>query len=151
MRLAARVGLDVAAVQFAQSAGKDVLLVKRFDRAEAKNGSTRRAAVSALTVFGLDEMQARWATYGELADLARAPFLSPKDTLHELFARMAFNVLGGNTDDHARAHLASWDGEWLAQPPAYDICPQTRSGREADQGMSIDRDDQRCQRAGDGR
>jgi serine/threonine-protein kinase HipA len=143
MRLAARVGLNVAAVQLVQAAGKDVLLVKRFDRARAKSGWTRRAVVSALTLFGLDEMQARWASYGELADLVRARFSNPQDTLHELFARMVFNVLVGNNDDHARNHAAFWDGEWLAMTPAYDICPQARTGREANQAMSIDGDDRR--------
>ncbi len=143
MRLAARVGLNVATVQLAQAAGKDVLLVKRFDRVQAKGGWTRRAIVSALTLFGLDEMQARWASYGELADIIRARFSTPRDTLHELFARMVFNVLVGNNDDHARNHAAFWDGEWLALTPAYDICPQTRTGREANQAMSIDGDDRR--------
>ena len=35
MRLAARVGLDVAAVELTSSLGKDVLLVERFDRESA--------------------------------------------------------------------------------------------------------------------
>ena len=143
MRLAARVGLKVAGVQLVQAAGKDVLLVKRFDRALAKGGWTRRAVVSALTLFGLDEMQARWARYGELADLIRARFSNPQATLHELFARMVFNVLVGNTDDHARNHAAFWNGEWLALTPAYDICPQARTGREANQAMSINGEDRR--------
>jgi len=59
-----------------------------------------------------------------LADIIRARFSNPQATLHELFARMVFNVLVGNTDDHARNHAAFWDGEWLALTPAYDICPQ---------------------------
>jgi len=143
MRLAARVGLNVAAVQLVPAAGKDVLLVKRFDRAQAPGGWTRRAVVSALTLFGLDEMQARWASYGELADIIRARFSTPQSTLHELFARMVFNVLVGNTDDHARNHAAFWDGEWLTLTPAYDICPQARTGREANQAMLIDGDDRR--------
>lgn len=143
MRLAARVGLNVAAVQLVQAAGKDVLLVKRFDRAQVKGGWTRRAVVSALTLFGLDEMQARWASYGDLADLIRSRFLNPQHTLYELFVRMVFNVLVGNTDDHARNHAAFWDGDWLALTPAYDICPQARTGREANQAMSIDGDDRR--------
>lgn len=143
MRLAARVNLNVAAVQLVQAAGKDVLLVKRFDRALSHGGWTRRAVVSALTLSGLDEMQARWASYGDLADLIRARFSNPQDTLHELFARMVFNVLVGNNDDHARNHAAFWDGRWLALTPAYDICPQARTGRKANQAMSIDGDDRR--------
>ena len=66
-----------------------------------------------------------------------APITAPKKTLHELFGRLVFNVLCGNTDDHARNHAAFWDGKSLALTPAYDICPQNRTGREANQAMKI--------------
>ena len=56
---------------------------------------------------------------------------------------MVFNVLVGNNDDHARNHAAFWDGERLTLTPAYDICPQARTGREANQAMLIDGDDRR--------
>ena len=48
-----------------------------------------------------------------------------------------FNVLIGNTDDHARNHAAFWDGNQLTLTPAYDICPQGRTGQEASQAMNI--------------
>ncbi|MCA6334435.1 MAG: HipA domain-containing protein, partial [Phenylobacterium sp.] len=51
--------------------------------------------------------------------------------------RLVFNVLSGNTDDHARNHAAFWDGERLSLTPAYDICPQGRTGGEASQAMLI--------------
>ena len=50
---------------------------------------------------------------------------------------MTFNILVGNTDDHARNHAAFWDGASLTLTPAYDICPQSRTGREASQAMQI--------------
>ena len=46
-------------------------------------------------------------------------------------------MLCGNTDDHARNHAAFWNGETLTLTPAYDICPQNRTGREANQAMLI--------------
>jgi serine/threonine-protein kinase HipA len=49
----------------------------------------------------------------------------------------------GNTDDHARNHAAFWDGSSLSLTPAYDICPQARSGGEAVQAMAISRDELR--------
>ena len=55
----------------------------------------------------------------------------------ELFKRLVFNVLVGNTDDHARNHSAFWDGQQLSLTPAYDICPQLRTGQEATQAMDI--------------
>jgi serine/threonine-protein kinase HipA len=50
---------------------------------------------------------------------------------------MLFNVLCGNTDDHARNHAAFWSGKELSLTPAYDICPQNRTGGEATQAMLI--------------
>jgi serine/threonine-protein kinase HipA len=55
-------------------------------------------------------------------------FLSPKDTLQELFGRICFNILRGNTDDHACNHAAFWDGKILSLTPAYEICRQGRTG-----------------------
>lgn len=137
MRLAARAGLDVAPVSLTQAGGKDVLLVNRFDRAKTAEGWQRRAVVSALTLFGLDEMMARYASYEDLAEIIRHRFTAPKATLRELFGRLVFNVLCGNTDDHARNHAAFWDGARLTLTPAYDICPQNRAGNEASQAMLI--------------
>ncbi|MFP1680978.1 type II toxin-antitoxin system HipA family toxin [Alloalcanivorax sp. C16-1] len=138
MRLAARVGLRVAPVLLERVAGKDVLLVERFDRTRAESGWIRKAMVSALTLFGLDEMMARYASYETLAEIIRHRFHEPAATLRELFGRLVFNVLCGNTDDHARNHAAFWDGGSLALTPAYDICPQARTGNEASQAMLID-------------
>jgi serine/threonine-protein kinase HipA len=143
MRLAARVGIVVAPVSLCAVAGKDVLLVERFDRTRAGKVWCRRAMVSALTLFGLDELSARHASYTELADIVRARFTAPQETLRELYARMVFNVLVGNTDDHARNHAAFWDGSTLTLTPAYDICPQARNARGPNQAIGIDGNERR--------
>ena len=128
MRLAHLAGLDVAPVRLARAMDKDVLLVERFDRDPDKPGQ-RRAVASALTIFGLDEMMARYASYEDLAETLRTRGSEPgRKTLEELFSRMTFNILSGNTDDHARNHACFWDGNRLALTPAYDICPQSRIG-----------------------
>lgn len=137
MRLAADAGIDAAPVALRRVAGKDVILVDRFDRHKLKDGWQRRPMVSALTLLELDEMMARYASYEDLATIIRHRFTEPKATLKELFARLSFNILCGNTDDHARNHSAYWDGRELALTPAYDICPQGRSGGEASQAMLI--------------
>lgn len=137
MKLAAACGLNVAPVSMTRAAQKDVLLIERFDRTRTENGWTRHAMVSALTILGLDEMMARYASYEDLAETIRHRFTDPKDTLKELFGRICFNVLCGNTDDHARNHAAFWDGKMLTLTPAYDICPQNRTGNEATQAMLI--------------
>ena len=137
MRLAAEVGLNVAPVEMHEVAGKDVLIITRFDREKKSGGWHRRAMVSALTMLALDELMARYASYEDLATVVRHRFTAPRETLAELFSRMLFNVLCGNTDDHARNHAAFWDGRALSLTPAYDICPQARSGNEATQAMLI--------------
>ncbi len=137
MRLARLAGLNVAAVQLTHALGKDALLIDRFDRPA---GGGRRAMVSALTILGLDEVAARYASYAELARLIRARFTDPVPTLRELFSRITFNILTGNNDDHARNHAAFWDGTALTLTPAYDICPQPRAGGETAQVMAIGED-----------
>ena len=145
MRLAAKVGLDVASVQLTSALGKDVLLIERFDRQRHEAGWSRRAVVSALTMLELDEMMAAYASYEKLAEIIRHRFTEPRATLRELFSRIVFNILCGNTDDHARNHAAFWDGHHLALTPAYDICPQSRAGQEASQAMLICGPDRRSQ------
>lgn len=137
MRLAAKAGLNVAQVSLTKASHKDVLLIERFDRVKASDGWQRKIMLSALTLFGLDEMMARYASYEDLAEIIRYRFELPKETLRELFSRIVFNILCGNTDDHARNHAAFWDGKMLALTPAYDICPQSRAGNEASQAMLI--------------
>ena len=122
----------------------DVLQVARFDRIPGRGKSAARlAAVSALTLLGLDESLAGHASYQSLAEIIRQRFVSPRRTLRELFGRICFNILFGNTDDHGRNHAACWDGKDLRLAPAYDICPQPRRGGEAVQAMIIANDGRR--------
>ncbi len=149
MELARRAGLNVAPVALSHALGKDVLLIDRFDRSRETLASGehprfgqpaaggRRAMVSALTILGLDELGARYASYADLAQAIRTRFTDPRATLRELFSRITFNILVGNNDDHARNHAAFWDGTALTLTPAYDICPQPRAGGETAQLMAI--------------
>lgn len=141
MRLAAITGLNVAPVSLTLSSHKDVLLIERFDRVKVPEGWQRKSMLSSLTLFGLDELMARYASYEDLAEIIRHKFTNAQLTLRELFGRLTFNILVGNTDDHARNHAAFWDGKMLSLTPAYDICPQGRSGGEATQAMLISGDE----------
>ena len=141
MRLAALAGLNVAPVRLVRALDRDVLLIERFDRLPTENGWSRRLMVSALTLLGLDEMMAKYASYQDLADIIRHRFTQPRATLAELFSRIIFNILISNTDDHARNHAAFWDGQRLTLTSAYDLCPQARTGRTAGQAMLIQGED----------
>jgi serine/threonine-protein kinase HipA len=145
MRLARLAGLNVANVKLTSALGKDVLLIERFDREKTEQGWSRRPIVSALTLFGLDEMMVAYTSYQDLAEIIRHRFTVPEKTLRELYERIVFNILCGNTDDHARNHAAFWDGKHLMLTPAYDICPQPRTGHEATQAMFIHGNDKMSQ------
>jgi hypothetical protein len=108
MELAHRAGLDSAGVDLVRVMGREVLLVKRFDRVPGTR--QRRALVSALTMLELDELMARYASYAALAQIIRERFTDARASLRELFARITFNVLTGNSDDHARKsrRLLGW-------------------------------------------
>lgn len=138
MRLAKLVGIQAADVALKEVHGRDILLVKRFDRQNVRKNKFRKIILSGLSLLGLDELEARYASYVELADIIRIHFNNPTLQLHELYKRLAFNVLIGNTDDHARNHSAVWDGKSLSLTPAYDISPQIRIGYEATQAMMIE-------------
>lgn len=150
MHLASEAGLDVARTEVVKVGDRDVLLVERFDRGA---GGNRKMMVSALTMLELTPMNGRYATYPQFADLIRARFTDPDQTLHQLFSRVVFNVIVGNIDDHARNHAAFWDGTQLTLTPAYDLCPQPRSVGEVEQALAIDRNGDRrsrlqvCERA----
>jgi serine/threonine-protein kinase HipA len=153
MNLARRVGLDIAGTRSCEVTGRDVLLVDRFDRPGCVGSAPgtpgeRRLVVSMLTILGGDEMGVRHLGYPDVADRVRQRFTAPVSTLRELFGRIVFNVLVSNTDDHARNHAAFWGGEALALTPAYDLCPQSRSGDTATQAMAIDRDGRKAARLG---
>lgn len=139
--LAARAGLSVPAASILDVAGRDVLLLERFDR--GPNG-TRRLMLSALTLLGQTEMTSRHSSYVELADAIRTgPWSDIPATLRELFTRLVFNVCIGNTDDHLRNHAAFWDGTKLQLTPAYDLSPQPRPTSVATHAIGLTRTGER--------
>ena len=61
-------------------------------------------------------------SYPELASFIRRYGESYPGDAQQLFRRMVFNILIGNTDDHARNHAFFWNGRHYQLTPAYDIC-----------------------------
>ena len=99
--------------------------------------------VSGLTMLGLAEHEARYATYPDLVDRLRQDG-ADADVGRRMFERIVFNIAIGNNDDHGRNHAAFWDGRALELTPAYDLCPQIRSGETSAQAMAIDYDGERA-------
>jgi serine/threonine-protein kinase HipA len=142
MDLARRAGIDTAQTRLVAAGGRDVLLVRRFDR---RADGSRRLQVSGATILGINPDLSRGRTsYPALADAICLRFTDPVQTLHELYRRMVFNILIRNIDDHARNTAAFWDGRWLTLTPAYDLTPSaSRADTVATHPMGITRDDRR--------
>lgn len=123
--LARTCGISVAVSKVRRVAGRDVLLVKRFDRQRFRKGYRRARMVSGLTLLGADETdKAKWS-YVALAEELRRVSADPKANANELFRRMCFNALISNIDDHPRNHaIIAMDRHWRLSP-AYDITPAT--------------------------
>ena len=103
----------------------DVLLVRRFDRAKIEGGYLRHRFVSGLTLLDAGETigdRSRWS-YLLLADELRRRSHRSAEDLRELFARMTFNALISNTDDHPRNHGLIAPGRDFELAPAYDLTP----------------------------
>jgi len=123
--LARACGLTTAESRVIEVAGRDVLLVKRFDREKTQAGYLRARMISALTLLRTeDTYQSRdkWS-YVLLAEEVRRVCADPAQNVAELFRRMSFNALISNIDDHPRNHaLIAKEAEWKLSP-AYDLTP----------------------------
>jgi serine/threonine-protein kinase HipA len=139
MQLAQKAGINVAETRIVKVLNKRVILVRRFDRVVTPKGVCRRHMISAMTLLNLDEyaVRAGYSSYLDLADVLRQYARDFQKDGAELFRRMVFNILIGNVDDHARNHACFWDGQCLDLTPAYDVCPQPRTGISADQAMAV--------------
>jgi serine/threonine-protein kinase HipA len=132
LRLARKCGIATAESRIESIAGKDVLMVKRFDRARDESGYTRARMISSLTVLVADDSvtsRERWS-YILLAEEMRRIATEAKQDLRELFSRIVFNALISNTDDHPRNHaLIAPDHNW-GLSPAYDLTPAPQIGQD---------------------
>ena len=125
LTLARACGLSTAESRLKSIAGRDVLLVKRFDREKTQAGYLRSRMISALTLLRSDEAhesRGKWS-YVVLAEEVRRVCADPEQNAAELFRRMCFNALISNIDDHPRNHaLIAKQADWKISP-AYDLTP----------------------------
>ena len=126
LALARECGLRVSESKVTTIGGRDVLLVKRFDRQKISQKGYRRARMlSALTMLRAEDShldRTKWS-YVLLVEELRRLSSQPRIDGPELFRRMCFNALISNTDDHPRNHaVIAMDTEWKLSP-AYDLIP----------------------------
>ena len=125
LTLARACGLVAAESRVVDVAGRDVLLVRRFDREKTDAGYRRARMVSALTLLRAeDTYQSRYKwSYVLLAEELRRVCAEPRQSTAELFRRMCFNALISNVDDHPRNHAVLARAADWSLSPAYDLTP----------------------------
>src|SRR6266508_929970 len=128
MQLAQQCGLDVPDTDFKTILGRDIYLIRRFDRKVEGNQLARIPFASALTMLEAHEIAAHRYSYRDLAETIRRFGSNPRPDLRELFRRMAFNILVGNDDDHLRNHAFLFDGRGCRLSPLYDVVPRPHVG-----------------------
>lgn len=125
LTLARACGLVTAESRVVEVAGRDVLLVKRFDREKTDAGYRRARMVSALTLLRAEDTypsRDKWS-YVLLAEELRRVCAEPRQSTAELFRRMCFNALISNVDDHPRNHAVLARAADWSLSPAYDLTP----------------------------
>lgn len=125
LSLARRCGIDAAATRLREINGRDICLVKRFDRVIANGRIYRKGFLSARTIFHADPNYARVGT-GSYQRIARwmPRFGVSRDARLELFRRLVFNVVIGNDDDHELNHgLVHLERDAFTLSSAYDLVP----------------------------
>lgn len=126
-RLAAAAGINVAKTSTIKiSKDRDLLLSERFDRtAEGK----RIHFASAMSLLGLEDGDGSCTGNGylDVVDFILQGCVDVGQNLRELYRRVAFNVMFGNTDDHFRNHGFLLTPKGWTLSPAYDINPGLKS------------------------
>ena len=121
--LAAKAGIHVAKTRTIRiSKDRDLLLSERFDR--TKDGRRIHFA-SAMSLLGLDDGadSSTGNGYLDIVDFILHGCTDVRQNLRELYRRVAFNVMFGNTDDHFRNHGFLLTPKGWTLSPAYDINP----------------------------
>jgi serine/threonine-protein kinase HipA len=123
LKLARNAGINAAASELTDVAGRSVHIVDRFDR----QGDLRVGYVSAMTL--LEAVDGEPRSYLDLVEVIEAQSDRVTADLHELWRRIAFSILVSNTDDHLRNHgfLRTTAGGWSLSP-AFDINPNPEPG-----------------------
>ncbi|MGO8928471.1 MAG: type II toxin-antitoxin system HipA family toxin [Limisphaerales bacterium] len=122
LKLAEKAGIHIPPCRLVEVAGRQVLLVSRFDR----EGTVRIPFLSAMSMLGAADGETR--SYLELADVLRRHGARTQADLKELWQRVLFSILVSNVDDHLRNHGFVYDTAnrgWCLSP-AYDINPVPR-------------------------
>ena len=125
-RLAAAAGINVANTHTIKiSKDRHLLLSERFDRTA---DGRRKHFASAMSLLGFDDGAGSSTGNGylDIVDFILQGCVDVQQNLRELYRRVAFNVMFGNTDDHFRNYGFLLTPKGWTLSPAYDINPGTK-------------------------
>ncbi|MBQ2516133.1 MAG: HipA domain-containing protein [Desulfovibrio sp.] len=122
MKFAEECGIDISDLRLLDVGGRDVLLVKSFDRVPVSGGFARIAYLSALSLCRMSETAHEAFSYETVADHDVRWGVSD---VSSIFKRIAFNFLCRNTDYHPRNHGFLVRGTSIFLAPAFDIVSTT--------------------------
>lgn len=125
-QLAASAGINVAKTRSIKiSKDRDLLLSERFDRTD---DGKRIHFASAMSLLGLDDGAGSNTGNGylDIVDFILHGCTDVKQNIRQLYRRVAFNVMFGNTDDHFRNHGFLLTSKGWTLSPAYDINPGSK-------------------------
>ncbi len=129
-----KAGLNVAKTKIINGQNHHVLLSQRFDR---NDGGKRIHFASALTLLGLEDGDNASTGFGypDIVDFIVQHGSNVVHDLEELYRRVAFFIIVGNSDDHFRNHGFLLTRKGWELSPAYDINPTLQEN----QSMLINR------------
>lgn len=123
--LAKKAGINVSQTKLISTDDNHrTLLSRRFDRTE---DGRRIHFASALSLLGLADGDNATNGHGylDIVDFIIQSCADVEANLEELYRRVAFNIVIGNTDDHFRNHGFLLTRKGWTLSPAYDINPTT--------------------------
>ncbi len=125
LQLAEEAGLDVPNYVLQPVAGRNALLLKRFDITEQGG---RNHMISMQTLLGADGYY--HLSYSDLFSVVRKYSTDPEQDTAGLYRQMVFNAAIGNTDDHLKNFCLLHTDQGYTLSPAYDLLPDVNQNRE---------------------
>ncbi len=142
LELAREAGLAVPRTRIESlSDGRQIMLIERFDRVALPMGIGRRHMVSTLTLLALHEQDSPDSSYAAISDALGQYGVGGciASDRAELYARMVFNILVSNDDDHLRNHAFLYDettNGWRLSP-LYDVVPKPQAAQDRMLHLSV--------------
>ena len=120
--MAKKAGIHVSKTRTIPGTEYNILLSKRFDRTPQ---GKRIHFASSLTLLGLTDGDNASTGYGypDIVDFIIQHGSNVEQNLEEIFRRVTYNIIIGNSDDHFRNHGFLLTKKGWELSPAYDVNP----------------------------